>query len=289
MPRKPIDLHAKVREMLLHSAQMPAEHAAPLAHFDRTANDSFNLIRYFERRLEEGAHGAYEAVADRHLAHLRRIVLGHLLQSFERFIKETAITCVDLIAPYVFDDRFKEFNAGGNVLAAHFVAGSVGKAMCESSTWFDLEEVNRRFRNILKPPFCEPNQLPAMLFPLSGAKTANRDRAETLSLLWQVRHTLAHNVGVMTGSDVAKLRILSKQNIAANRLLEPTADDLRSVKRFLSETATWMNATVGTLLASALTIIHHQDPALFAVQQVANDASQRFGYSVTVDGAAGVV
>jgi hypothetical protein len=129
-----------------------------------------------------------------------------------------------------------------------------------------------------------------LLFPNARqSPVADRERAKTLSILWQVRHNLAHNVGVITKSDALKLRLLVKGNVNAERLLSPTENDLRYVKRFLFETAEIVNRKVGDRLALLLTEIHRDDPTLFESQQLADSVSQGFGYALTIDGAAGIV
>ena len=36
---------------------------------------------------------------------------------------------------------------------------------------------------------------------------------ETLNIVWQIRHSVVHNVGVITQSDAIKLRLLTKQPV----------------------------------------------------------------------------
>jgi hypothetical protein len=86
-----------------------------------------------------------------------------------------------------------------------------------------------------------------------------------------------------------KFRLLVGGPVAPDRRLSPTADDLKYVKRFLKETADHTNQRVGQRLAHLLGQIHAADPALFDAQEMANEVSQRFTFSVTIDGHSGVV
>src|SRR2546426_307643 len=114
--------------------------------------------------------------------------------------------------------------------------------MCEADTWLNNSSVNDRFRQVLKSPFSDPWEY---LFPNEKQQpAADRDRARTLAVLWQVRHNLAHNVGAITRSDALKFRLLVKGNVVTERLLSPTENDLRYVKRFLFETADSVNRKV---------------------------------------------
>lgn len=230
----------------------------------------------------------YEAVYDRHLGHLRRMILAELTESFERFLKELASVCIDFLAPYVADDRFDQFAMKRSEQIAAFVtSNSVGKALCESDTWLNNKTINDRFRALLKTPFGDDWEF---LFPAANQKpAAERDRAATLAIIWQIRHNLAHNVGVLTHSDAMKFRILLKQPVTADRRLSPSTEDLRYVKRFLSETATHTNQRVGTRLARLMDSLHVADPTIFDAQTTADRISRQLGFAITINGLTGVI
>jgi hypothetical protein len=286
LPRRPIDLHRMVRDVLQHAAPLPPEADCPIQHFERSANIGHLLIKYIDDHIDPQT--VYEAVYARHLGHLRRMGLAELIETFERFLKELAAGCADHLAPYTLDERFDEFAPRrAEQIAAFVTAGSIGKALCESDTWISNETVNRRFRSLLKIPFGGDWEY---LFPgPDQAPVAERERAATLAILWQIRHNLAHNVGVLTHSDSMKFRVLIRGPVAAVRRLSPTSEDLRFVKRFLSETATHTNRRVGTRLATLLGSFHAADPGLFDAQATANTVSQRFAFPVTINGHVGVL
>jgi hypothetical protein len=257
----------------------------PLRHFERASNVGLLLLDYLADHID--SQTVYPAVYDRHLGQLRRMVLAEMLESFERFLKELAAVCADHLAPYTLDDRFDEFAPRRTEQIAAFVtSGSIGRALCESDTWISNETINKRFRSLLKVPFGADWEY---LFPGPGQGSApQQERAATLAILWQVRHNLAHNVGVLTHSDSMKLRMLVGGPIPAERRLSPTAEDLRHVKRFLFATATEVNQRVGARLAELLGAFHAADPTLFDAQARANDVSQRFGFALTINGHGGV-
>jgi hypothetical protein len=286
MPGRPaIDLHRMVREVLQHTSALLPEADCPVQHFERSANVGLSLIKYIDDHIAPDT--VYEAVYARHLGHLRRMVLAELIESFERFLKELAAVCVDSLARYAVDDRFEEFipKRGGNI-AAFVNASSIGKALCESDTWISNDTINRRFRSLLKDHFGADWEF---LFPgPTQQPAAERDRATTLSILWQLRHNSAHNVGILTHSDSMKFRVLIGGPVAADRRLSPSTEDLRYVKRFLSETAAGANQRVGTRLAELLGAFHAANPTLFDAQEKANEISRCFAYAVTVHGRVGV-
>ena len=104
MPRPPIDLPSKIRNILAHVEPLPPEAGNPLSHYRRSGTDLDNLLRYAERNF-----GLLEslkpAVKGRHLARLHMMVVVNLIETFERYLKEAAAACVDLLGAFVLDDR----------------------------------------------------------------------------------------------------------------------------------------------------------------------------------------
>jgi hypothetical protein len=99
MPRPRTDLHRKVRETLGHTLPLPSEASSPIRHFDRNANAIMSTLRYIEGHLARA--GFYASVCERHLANLRRMALASLVESFERFLKELAVHCIDSLVAFV--------------------------------------------------------------------------------------------------------------------------------------------------------------------------------------------
>jgi hypothetical protein len=132
MPRPPIDLARKIKDILLHTEPLPDEARSPILHYRRTGTDIWNALGYMDKAL--GGPGLYRAVGDRHLWQLYGMALVNLVEAFERFLKEMAAECVECLAYVVPDDRLDVFQIKGGSLAYHFRAGSLGTSLCESST-----------------------------------------------------------------------------------------------------------------------------------------------------------
>jgi hypothetical protein len=285
LSRPRLNLHQKVREVLNHTAPLSPQYDRPLRHFETSVNSGLLLLSYIDNHIDP--NDVYEAVYNRHLGHLRRMVLAEIIESFERFLKELASVCVDCLAPYTTDDRFEELVPKRSDKIAAFVnAPSIGKALCESDTWINNSTINTRFASLLKDPSGSDW---GFLFPQSNQQPAGeRDRAATLAFLWQVRHNLAHNVGVITHSDSMRFRLLLGRPVEKDRRLFPSLDDLRYAVQFLTDIASNTNLRVGSRLAQLLTSFHSIDPTLFDAQALANEISQLFTFSVTIDGKIGV-
>lgn len=97
MPRPPIDLHRKVRELLQHTSSLLPLADRPLQHFEQSVNAGLLLLTYIDDHIDPD--DVYEAVYARHSGHQRRMVLAELIETFERFLKELASVCVDFLAP----------------------------------------------------------------------------------------------------------------------------------------------------------------------------------------------
>ncbi len=275
-----------VRQIVTHADPLHPEADRPLRHFELSANAALRVLEYLTEHIDPST--VYAAVYNRHLSQLRRLILAECIESFERFLKELAAACIDYLAPYITDDRFDDFlpRRGGTV-AAFVNASSIGRALCESDTWLSNASINSRFASLLKDLggadwehlFPQANQQPA----------AERPRAATLAILWQIRHNLAHNVGVITHSDAMRFRALVGGAVEPERRLSPADDDLRYAKRFLSEAATRTNERVGRRLAQLLGELHAGDAGLFDAQARADEVSRRFTFPVTINGHVGLV
>jgi hypothetical protein len=277
MPRKPIDLAARVVAILDHVGDMPPEADAPISHYMFSSNAAVNMRRYMARKLADAGH--YPAVGDRHFNTLNSMVLVNLIQSFERFVKDLAAVCVDHLFDRTIDGRFDEPQVRGSSLAAHFAGSSPGKALCESGTWLECRGINERFKDYLRHP-TQPQSIFHIFVP-------NSETFRIMSLIWQLRHTIGHNVGVLTRSDAAKLRLLARKRLLSPRMLIPTSDDLRFLRAYLDAQAKDINRRVGERLADILAAIYSSDPTLFSAQDEADTISRKFGFSLTVASAVG--
>jgi hypothetical protein len=278
-----IDLREKIADILAHHEPLAPESLSPIAQYRDAVNANLGLINYIEDHLRRVPHSP--ASKAKHMGHLRRLVLANLIETFERFLKELAAACIDQLAGFVTNDRYNAFTAKGNEIVAHFEAGSIGKALCESDTWLSNDVINQRFRKLLAPPgkdVWEEYLLPARNQGKGPSKDDQEKRAATLAILWQVRHNLTHNSGVLTGSDSMKFKVLTRRQIEKGRMLVPTEVDLRYVKRFFSETADDINGRVGTQLATLLGAIHAESPSLVDPEAKAQELANLFAMPMTV-------
>jgi hypothetical protein len=287
MARPPLDLGRRIKDILRHTQPLPEEAKAPILHYRQRVADLWGALGYVERAI--GQRERYQAVADRHLGRVYGMALVSAVETFERFLKELACECVDCLADLIVDDRFNAFRVQGSALASHFGTGTLGKSLCESATWLDCEEINERFRRLLADPFQVGGQF-FHLFPKQNQLPAGQpSRFELMNLVWQIRNTAVHNVGVITQSDAVKLRQWAREPVTAPRLLTPTRGDLNYLKRFLDETADETNQRVGDRLAQLLTVLLPSAPVPVVPQTMADRVSAIFRRPLEAGGATGVV
>lgn len=281
--RPPIDLREKVSDILTHTEPLGPDSLSPIRHYRRAVAANAGLNDYIEDHLSGTSH--YPAIKAKHMSHLRRLVLANLIETFERFVKKLAAVCIDQLSGFVTDDRYNTFTAKGNEIVAHFEAGSIGKALCESDTWLSNDQINQRFRRLLAPSgkdAWDDHLLPGRNQGKGPSKEVQEKRAVTLAILWQIRHNLTHNSGVLTGSDAMKFRALTRRLVDKDQRLVPSEVDLRYVKRFLSDTAADVNRRVATQLAELLSAVHRDGPSLFDPAVKAQELANIFDLKITV-------
>ena len=285
MSRSPNDLVRKIKDVVHHVKTLPAEAGTPLAHYRKTGADLWNSILEVERAFAQP--GFYIEAADHHLSRINGMVLINLIENFERFLKETASICVDSLASHILDDRLNEFPINASNLASHFATATLGKSLCESGTWLNCDEINKRFRKLLQDPFHQSGN-DFHLFPRGKQQPVDQNwHFDIMALIWQIRHSIVHNVGVITQSDAVKLRLLAREPVEAPMLLAPTRDDLLNVKFFLDEIADLCNRRVGDRLAQLLTDLLNDTPGLFDPRSEANRLTAAFGFVLSVNGIPG--
>lgn len=259
----------------------PEESASPLLHFDRSVKDAEGLLNYFKnsaagRRVQQPKY-------ERHFARLCSVTIASMVQAFERYLKELAVVCVDHVAPFVLDDRFEVFRANPRSMVANFAEGSVGRAMCESDLWHNTDETTRRFRRILADPHTNGD---FQLFQLQPNHT-DFTFARAINTLFQLRHTVAHNVGTVTRSDAAKLTVLTRMKVAGERVLAPEHRHVFYVKSLLFATGTDINERVRDRLCALLTTLHAEDTSRFDPATTANAVASQFNLRALVAGSTG--
>jgi hypothetical protein len=184
---------------------------------------------------------------------------------------------------FSLDARLDEFSLKGSVVAAHFNTQSVGNALCEADTWLNLEKVNSKFRILLADPFDKGS---FYVFPMAtqqGLPDAVK-RSKLIPAIFQLRHTLVHNLGVITESDATKLRRILQSPIEGNKVLRPSSWNVLQVKKILDEAAKDINARIAIRLAALLEKMHQENYLSVNPALKAQELATLFGVPVTICG-----
>jgi hypothetical protein len=256
---------------------LPAQASLPLPHLMLGLDEAWGLHEYVRGNVER--KGRHKAVAERNQRRLRTLVFISMVEAFERFIKELAAVCVDALASKVVDDRLKTLSIDARSLAAHFEAGSLGRALTEGSTWLETDQINGRFRKLLAEPREEGK---FYLFPRK--KEPDVWRGDTLDLVFQLRHAVVHNAGVVTAFDAQKLAALIAASVPAGGRLTLERGDLWYLVSVLRDTGGWANERVADEVAKVMTTIHQSAPTSFDAAAVATELAAKFGRRITISG-----
>ena len=285
MPRPKIDYGIYVKRIPTHTSPLPPESAFPISHYVRSASDSWNLLLYIERNIDE--QKVYGVALARHRQTLSVMVLLSLVEAFERFMKELAALCINEVGNLILDDRLEVFRPDGSRIASHFGVSTLGKCLCESLTWCDCEQCNDRFRRTLANPH-DKNKGDFYVFPKTpGQHPATLGgKYDLMEIIWQLRHAIVHNRGILTASDARKLRVMCRLAVVGPAKLDPKKSDVWYVKNFLDETAEKINEEVASRLANLLSRLHADDPGLFDAAEKAQQLADAFQRAVTIGGVA---
>lgn len=162
--------------------------ASPCSFFFSHGRSLVLAAEYFnDGRLSEEARGG---VAVKHRHKIQLAIFGQLMAAFEYMLKDFVAKSID--ASNVFDEKLKLLDwlsiTTERVLSQRVAQSSIGSMLVHPTLgWHSPETVNERFKAIFNvTPF-------------------ERDELKTISVLWILRHSVAHNSGFVTAHDSARI------------------------------------------------------------------------------------
>jgi hypothetical protein len=230
---------------------LPDEAESPIEHFRLSALHAIRMVDYFINLKRKTS--VYEAGFLNHLKGISSLAFFQVIAAFERFLKELAAECIDQVAPVCTDNRLKDFSIEGVDAFPHFRDQTLGRGLCEGLLWHNVEEVNNRFKTVLRS-VVHPNPV----FTLFDDKVPNglRSDTQTLRIIFQLRHTIAHNVGILTRSDASKLERLLNRRLSSPRELDIDRKHVFYLQQFLAALADELNKVIADRLGLVLTEFH---------------------------------
>lgn len=163
---------------------------SPGSYFVERARDLILAPKYFNHRLPDNAYGG---TATDHLNRLCETTYASILSAFELTWKTMFGLIVDSATMYdgrLLSQKATKDSVKLESLLAHRGEGSIGQVLAASlggGVWQQPRLVNERFLALME------------VEPLGSTHTPR------LAELWQIRHVIVHNTGVVTPLDAHRL------------------------------------------------------------------------------------
>lgn len=176
--------------------------------------------------------------------YVRQILLLELINGFEVFYKTSIVKLAESIKPYINPESLKG-DVDAKILWHANENASLMALIYEKKLFHDVSSVDEATNSLICKKRYNPNNKNSPIYKAVVRK---------LEAIFQIRHTLSHNSGLVTESDAAKLKILG-YNINTDEAIDPSADRLDlAIARFLREEAeqftTWLRIETKSYLAS---------------------------------------
>ena len=201
--------------------------ASPCSFFCSQGQSICLSADYFiDSRLATAARGG---VAGKHRHKVQLALYGQLMAAFEYMLKDFFAKTLD--ATSVFDEQVKKADwlsiTTDRILMQRVVQASIGSTLVHPTMgWHTPEIVNKRFDNFF------------------GHKPVSGNQLSTLSKLWILRHSVAHNAGFVTANDAARIN----QANLSERVVNIDADFIKESFSFLQEIAKDLASNCGKSL-----------------------------------------
>jgi hypothetical protein len=190
--------------------------ASPCSFFCSQGQSICLAAEYFtDARLAPGSRGG---VANKHRHKMQLAMFGQLMAAFEYMLKDFFAKTLDSTS--VFDERVKKSDwltiTTERMLMLRIVQTSIGSTLVHPTLgWHSPEIVNDRFEKFF------------------GHKPIPGDKLATLSKLWILRHSVAHNAGFVTAHDSARINQVN----VSEHVVDIDADFIENTYQFLVEIA----------------------------------------------------
>lgn len=246
------------------SASLQVRHLAnltgnPLTEFQGLLNHQDNFLVWIEERHDKivelknevqqlngvapGGHsGAKEATFVKYRWYAEQLVLLEAINAFETFYKKTFIGLGNVIQEFVQPDVMKGVKIEVRLLWTITGQMSVPALVFEQSLFHDLDAIDEASEMLIGKKRYNQNSTNN---PLS-------ERVRALRGIFQIRHTLSHNNGLVTDSDAAKFKRL-KFGITAKDIIDPVRTSLglavfRELEAEAIDFTTWLSTVTAEFL-----------------------------------------
>ena len=184
----------------------------------------------------KGPAGGKEGTFTKYRWYAEQLVVLEAINAFETFFKKTFIQLGTAVQDYVQLDAIKGLNIDARILWSITGQVSVPALVFEQSLFHDLDAIDAATHTLIGERRYNQN----------ANKNALADRIRALRAIFQVRHTLSHNNGLVTDSDGAKFKRI-RFDVKAKEVVDPGKDRLGEAifKELADEAADFTNWLAG--------------------------------------------
>ncbi|WP_199905512.1 hypothetical protein [Microvirgula aerodenitrificans] len=211
-----------------------ATSATALEKFKEVLNNQINYIQWIESRHSTliklkraaGERSPKDLTYRKYKWYAEQNSLLEAINAFEVFYKQSAINLAKALRNYVPPERIKGA-VDSKVLWSVSGKISISELIFEHQLYHDLDSIDAATQSIVQDK----------RYNKSNLKSPLASKNIKLQAVFQIRHTLSHNYGLITRSDQAKFKMLGLQ-AEAGKIVDPDKDCFgTSVKMFLKKEA----------------------------------------------------
>ena len=170
--------------------------------------------------------GPKDAVYRKYRWYAEHLTLLEAINSFEVFYKQTLIVLASALKDFVPPDNIKG-SIDGKILWSATGEVNVASLLFEHQLFHDLDNVDKATQMLIN----------TRRYKVNDPNSPLKETVKAIQAIFQIRHTLSHNGGLVTGSDSTKLKVYG-YDAPVEEVIDPTKEHLgKSVVGLLKEEA----------------------------------------------------
>lgn len=177
----------------------------------QNARDELNELKGVKKK------GPKDAVYRKYRWYAEHLTLLEAINSFEVFYKQTLIALASALREFIPPGNIKG-SIDGRVLWSTTGEVNIASLLFEHQLFHDLEAVDKATQMLIN----------ARRYKANDAKSPLKETVKAIQAVFQLRHTLSHNGGLVTGSDSTKFKVYG-YDAPVEEVIDPTKEHLGKV------------------------------------------------------------
>lgn len=214
--------------------------ASPLKQFQKLLTHQQNFLKWIDTRHDDlrdaqkelselkggSKKGPKDAVYRKYKWYAEQLTLLEAINNLEVFYKQTLIALASTLQELIPPENIKG-TIDGRVLWSMTEKVSPASLLFQHQLFHDLDKVDQATSMLVNKRRYNVNDVNSPL----------KDRSKAIHAVFQIRHTLSHNGGLVTESDGTKFQVYGYE-ASVNEIVDPTAQDLgKAILRLLETEA----------------------------------------------------